>query len=151
MKRIALVLALFVAFAAPAFSDTTPPEKRQAILELMEITGALDVGQQISTNLMAQLAPAFPEVPENVWAELAEALNPAEAAQLVVPIYDRHFTLEELQGVIEFYKSDLGKRVVQKLPLITQESMAVGQQWGEQKARQLLEELAERGFQPQKI
>jgi hypothetical protein len=76
------------------------PEKEQAIRKLMELTGAMDLGAQLSRSLLEQLRPAFPQVPDSVWAEFSKSLDPAETTELVIPIYDRHFSLSELQALI---------------------------------------------------
>jgi hypothetical protein len=44
----------------------------------------------------------------------------------VVPIYARHFSLDDIQALIQFYESPLGQRFVEVLPQISQESQAVG-------------------------
>jgi hypothetical protein len=123
-----------------------PSEKEQAIRKLMEMIGAADLGDQVSQQLLGQMRPSFPQVPESLWAELAESLDPAELTGLAVRIYDRHFTMDELQALIDFYTTPIGQQVVKKLPLVAQESNAIGQQWGETKALEIMQRLAEQGY-----
>ena len=73
-------------------------------------------------------------------------MDPAELTGLTIPIYDRHFTMEELQALIDFYTTPVGQQVVKKLPLVAQESNAIGQQWGETKALEIAQRLAEQGY-----
>jgi hypothetical protein len=82
----------------------------------------------------------------HLWAELAESLDPMELTGLAIPIYDRHLTMEELQALIDFYATPVGQRVVKKLPLVAQESNAIGQQWGETKALEIMQRLTEQGY-----
>jgi len=117
----------------------------------MELTGAGDLGVQVSQQLFGQIRPAFPQVPESVWVEFAEFLNPAELTQLAIPIYDRHFTMGELQALIDFYTTPVGQQVVKKLSIVAEESIAIGQQWGQTKAVEILQRLAEQGYQPQPL
>lgn len=65
---------------------------------------------------------------------------------MIIPIYDSCFTEQDIQGLIAFYKSPLGKRLVEKLPVITQKSFDVGQVWGQKIAAELLEELKQKGY-----
>lgn len=44
----------------------------------------------------------------------------------------KHFSLEELEALVAFYKSPLGHKVVTTLPEVVRECMAAGQAWGEQ-------------------
>ena len=117
----------------------------------MEMIGAADLGAQISEQLLGQIRPAFPQVPESLWAELAGSLDPEELTGLAISIYDRHFTMEELQALIDFYTTPVGQQVVKKLPLVAQESNTIGQQWGETKALEIVERLAEQGYYTQQF
>jgi hypothetical protein len=42
-------------------------------------------------------------------------------------IYTNEFSDSELQELVEFYKTDIGKKTVQKMPLILQKSMSLGE------------------------
>jgi hypothetical protein len=123
-------------------------EKEAAIREIVRVTGGASLGAQVSGALMQQLRPAFPQVPEDVWNELTQALDPDEMVELVVPIYDRHFSLEEVKGLLDFYGTPLGRKLVSEMPAIAAESMAVGGEWGKQKVQEIIERLAAKGFQP---
>jgi hypothetical protein len=117
----------------------------------MEMIGATDLGAQVNQQLLSQMRLDFPQVPESLWTEFAESLDPAELTGLAIPIYDRHFTMEELQALIDFYTTPIGQKVVNKLPLVAQESNAVGQQWGETKALEIMQRLAEQGYYRQQL
>lgn len=53
-----------------------------------------------------------------------------EILELIVPIYLKHYSEDEIDRMITFFQSDLGQVMVKNTPLIMQESMAAGQQWG---------------------
>jgi hypothetical protein len=141
----AISLVLSVGIPASSSSDV-PSEKEQAIRKLMEMIGAADLGDQVSQQLLSEMRLSFPQVPEPLWAEFAESLDPAELTGLAIPIYDRHFTMEELQALIDFYTTPVGQQVVKKLPLVAHESNTIGQQWGETKALEIAQRLAEQGY-----
>jgi len=148
----ALVILLLLSAAIPAFGNPDmPSEKEQAIRKLMEMTGAGDLGTQVTEQLLAQIRLSFPQVPEPVWGELVESLNPAQLTELAIPIYDRHFSMEELQALIDFYATPVGQRVVRKMPIVAEESVAIGQQWGQTKAYEILQRLAEQGYQSEEF
>jgi len=140
-------ISLVLSFGIPASSSSDiPSEKEQAIRKLMEMIGAADLGDQVSQQLLSQMRLSFPQVPESLLVEFTESLDPAELTELTIPIYDRHFTMEELQALIDFYTTPVGQQVVKKLPLVAQESIVIGQQWGETKALEIMQRLAERGY-----
>jgi hypothetical protein len=146
----AMSLVFSVCIPATSSSDISA-EKEQAIRKLMEMIGATDFGTQVNQQLLSQMRFDFPQVPESLWAEFAESLDPAELTSMAIPIYDRHFTMEELQALIDFYTTPVGQKIVNKLPLVAQESNAIGQQWGETKALEIMQRLAERGYYRQQL
>ncbi len=67
----------------------------------------------------------------------------------MVPIYASHFSQAELEQLVRFYESPLGKRLNEVQPLIVQESMETGQRWGATIGRAVGESLARGGIKPQ--
>ena len=41
----------------------------------------------------------------------------------MVPIYDKHFTHDEIKGLIDFYSTPIGKKLLEKTPELTQDMM----------------------------
>ena len=72
-----------------------------------------------------------------------------EIVGAVAAIYARNFTVDEMQQVISFYRTPVGQKLLDKLPAIFQESLAVGNKFGQAVATELrnrlIEELRKRG------
>ncbi len=47
----------------------------------------------------------------------------------VVPLYDKHYTQDEIQKLIQFYETPLGKKVSALRPQITKESVVLAEEW----------------------
>lgn len=47
----------------------------------------------------------------------------------VVPLYDKHYTQNEIRTLIQFYETPLGKKVTALRPQIAQEGMVVAEEW----------------------
>ena len=62
-----------------------------------------------------------------------------EMIELVVPIYDKYLTHDEIKIIITFYETPVGKKMIAVLPQIMQESMAAGQQWGKEIGERVVE------------
>jgi hypothetical protein len=93
---------------------------------------------------------AMPQVPAAFWdAFLAHARR--DMPQLVdslVPIYAAHFTRAELDQLVRFYESPIGRRLAEVQPLITQESMQAGQRWGARIGGEVGDSLARASTKP---
>ena len=68
----------------------------------------------------------------------SEAIKLDDVIRQVLPIYQKHFTLAELQELNKFYSTEVMQGMVKKLPLITQDA-APGQM-------KMLNEYLERVF-----
>jgi len=85
------------------------------------------------SDLLKQSNPEIPPRALNILGEEVNATIREEIEafyEMMYPIYQKYFTLNELNGLISFYETPLGSKVISTLPLITQESMLAGQQWG---------------------
>ena len=63
----------------------------------------------------------------------------------MVPIYQRHFSASDIEGLLKFYRSPLGRKVVTEMPATMAEGMKLGQEWGRERAQAMLAELQKSG------
>jgi hypothetical protein len=72
-----------------------------------------------------------------------------EVIEQIAALYARNFTADELREAVAFYRGPTGQKFVQKLPAVLQESMALGQRFGQSIASELrghmIDELRKRG------
>src|ERR1700734_253848 len=77
------------------------------------------------------------------WAQFWGTSAPASAVtDAVVPIYAKAFSMEDLQGLIQFYESPLGQRVVKTLPEVAQSSQRAGVQLEQKGALTVLQGMS---------
>ena len=132
MKKSIFVIALILLFNS-AYSQSE--NYKDVLLEYMEVQGSLDtfnanisqmakmVGGQIDDE---KLKPVF----EEMFAELINTM---------VPIYQNHFSIQDLKDGIQMYKTPIGKKIAEKTPLITQEIMGASIELGMKFATRLQE------------
>lgn len=58
---------------------------------------------------------------------MAKGLTWSDLEPAMVKIYQDNFTQEDINGLIAFYKTPPGKTTIEKMPVVMQQSMAVGQ------------------------
>ncbi len=148
MKKL-LALA-FLLVAAPAFADSSAmdPAKEKDIRRLLDVTGAGKLGVQVMTQMITSFRTSLPKVPSTFWDDFQKQIRPSELVDMVVPIYDRHFSDEDIKKLIAFYETPAGKKFIAATPAITQESMAAGQEWGKSVAQRVLKQLNQKGLGP---
>src|SRR5574341_19648 len=122
-------------------------DKLSDIRQLIHMTGGGELGVQIINQMISQYRQTMPNVPAKFWDKFMQEINPEGLVELMVPIYDRHFTQQDITELIKFYQSPLGVKLIQKLPAITQESFQAGQEWGEKLGERVIEKLQAEGYQ----
>ncbi len=143
MKRTLLaVLACCFTWPIASASEDVDPAKRALIDELLEVTGALEIGSSMADALVTQMSDtlrrvndplperAFELLEEEIIATINDAVERGTFNKIMYPIYDKYLTSDDLASLLEFYRSDVGRRFTKVLPQMTQESMLAGQQWG---------------------
>jgi hypothetical protein len=65
----------------------------------------------------------------------------AQLVDLVVPIYDKYYTDEEIKSLIQFYETPVAKKMLAVLPKVLEESQAAGNKWGEDLGRESMTEV----------
>ena len=65
--------------------------------------------------------------------KMREKIKVDEIIEKLIPVYDHNFSSEDLQGLINFYQSSLGQRLIQKLPQVMRESVEISTAYMESK------------------
>jgi hypothetical protein len=133
---LALIASLACSQTAPAGGSAAQPDaaKLAKIRELINLTGTSRVAVQMMKTQAAsikKLLPFPPAAQDDFEKELVASLDVNELVDLIVPIYSRHFSEEDIDGLLAFYRSPLGQRLSQALPEITAESQEAGREWGQ--------------------
>jgi uncharacterized protein len=127
------------------------PAKEADIRSLMELVGARGVVQdaaaknaaQIRENLVATM-PASDRGHEFVDAFVADyqkKFHTEEVTSQLVGIYDKHFTDDEIKGLLQFYGSPLGRKYAVEMPKITSEIQAANHAVSTRVAKDVLQDL----------
>jgi uncharacterized protein len=136
-------------------SYTAPidPDKEADIRSLMELVGARDMVQDGVTNSTEQYREKLlATVPNNEKGQafvkaFADAyqkkVDVGQLTEQLIPIYDQHFTHDEIKNLLQFYGSPLGQKVAAEMPKINREVQARSRAAGAKAAKEALQALKE--------
>jgi len=140
----------------PVSAEEIDPEKARAIRELLEVTGAeanrseltRTFAQQLISVLQANNTNLTPHAIDVITREVDEVVGEQLATgvlqQKMYRIYARYFTLEEIEGLIEFNKSSIGAKANRVMPILMRESMSAAQEWSEEVGPELSKRVTTR-------
>lgn len=160
-RRTCVVAAWLIAAAfmiQPACAQAPSPDALAAAKELVVTMRAADQLKTLFPMILQQLKPAIaqgrPEVERDYDVAMPEIVAAANArmtefVDAIATVYAAHFTAGELRQIGDFYKGPVGQKFLQNMPKIMQDSMAVGQKFGESLAGdmrgRMIEELRKKG------
>lgn len=132
MKKSLLILIIVLSCSLQLQAQKNEQIIDEKIIELLEITGAKKNVDQVITQILEYYKSyGLSEEEVDLFYDEIKKNNYQDFFDLLIPIYKKHYTLKEIDAIIDFYKSDVGQSVLTKTPLILQESMEIGYQWGE--------------------
>ncbi len=100
---------------------------------MMEVLGSTDRMKAVVDNIIKSQEAESPElIDSEYWQTFKkEEIDYDEFLQMLIPIYKKHFTIEEIESITEFYSSPIGQSMVKKSPLVSAESIQAGNVWGQ--------------------
>jgi hypothetical protein len=144
---------------SPAFAQTPEPinpapptaedtAKAQTIRKLLEITGARNLYQQMSSQVFAGLKDQYPQVPAKFWDIAAQEMKTDEFLDEIIPIYQKYYTNDDLKQLVAFYQTPIGQKTISILPQLSRESIAAGLKFGRTVAKRITDKLKAEGYSP---
>jgi hypothetical protein len=127
------------------------PAKEADIRRLMDLVGTRLLVAQMMDAMEKSIKPLMTgALPPGEYREklvdlfFAKFHSKADLQQLLdiaVPAYDRYYTREEIKGLIQFYETPLGQKMISVLPKLTGELQEAGRKWGEGLGRDSMREV----------
>jgi len=137
--------------ASPQASSPIDPVKEADIRSLMELVGARDMVQDgESTAVEQSREKLLATIPNNdrgqafvnaFAASYQKKFDVDEVTGQLVAIYDKHFTDDEIKGLLQFYGSPLGQKVAAEMPKIGRETQAAVRAASAKAAKESLAEV----------
>lgn len=141
MKKSLLILS-FCVLSLSANAQST--SKSQKINQLMELTGSGKMAIQMMDQMMNSFKSSYSTVKNSFWEDFRKEIKAEDITNMIIPIYDKYYTETDIDQLIAFYNSPIGKKMIATMPQVMQESMVVGQAWGKQISEKVIAKLKEK-------
>ena len=119
------------------------PEFNAKLKQMMEISGANAVQRQLPEQMIQmmqqQMQQNSNQLSENTMQQMKVLFDNSftQLMDLMVPIYAKYYTEEDLDNIIRFYETPSGRRMADAQPNIATDAMGVAQQWAMQFAQKM--------------
>ncbi len=126
--------------------DKIDPAKVADIRKLFDVVGTRKLMVQMMSTMEGSIKPMLTnslppgeyreKLVELFFEKFHSGTNIEQLLDMMIPVYDKHLSHQEIRGLLEFYATPLGQKSIQALPQIMSECQDIGKQWGEQLGRQ---------------
>jgi hypothetical protein len=128
-------------------------DKQADIRRLLELTGAGSIATQAMEEMEKNIRPLMTQslppgeyrdrLVDLFFKKFNQKSDPAKLVDLMVPIYEKYYTADEIKSLINLYQTPLGKKMITILPKILAESQAADEHWGQELGRECMIEVLE--------
>ncbi len=140
MKKI--IFSLMILFGVFSYSQT----KQDRITELISLNGSFPLSKEIEKQLISRYKKQYSNVPESAWSSIEKKINVNDLIDKVADIYGNRFSEKEIDQLLIFYKSDLGKKVIQNSPYLISEIQTASSDWGMNITKMINNDLEKMGY-----
>lgn len=148
MKKFLFIVVFIIATTSLSFGQVDESYSK-TLKTMFEVSGTEDSYKGAITQMFNMFKQQYPEVDAAIWTDYkAEFMKTSldDLVKMMTPVYNTYLTEKDLQEIIKFYKSPIGKKLGKSTPMITQESMKLGQQWGMKISEEFKKKMTEKGY-----
>ena len=129
MKKLLLLSVLLIGTLFSNANYQSPKEKD--IIILLERMNSSEIALESMIDMIELYKKNLPNVPDKYWRDFISEMNTDDLIILMIPIYDKYFTHNDISALIRFYDSKIGRKFIKMQPYIMTESMQAGVKWSE--------------------
>jgi hypothetical protein len=104
------------AMITPQAKEGLTSQQKELIKRLLEANGVRDV---ISNNI----AKMMNQAPTDLQTTLRAKLSVDDIIEKIIPVYAKYYTEEEIEKLLAFYKTELGRKTLETSPKIIEDTM----------------------------
>ena len=140
MKQLFILLFSLISFLSYGQADSS---KIKDIKRLLEVSGASNNAKLRIEAMIKNMKESTDQntLPEDFLDELMKEINYQELTDIYIPIYNKHYTHQEILDLIKFYESPTGKKMLEKSPAVVAESINIGMEWGQKLGERVYEKM----------
>jgi hypothetical protein len=117
-----------------ASTETAPahPVTPEQVREILDLTGAANVKQQMLDGLLPHVKTMLPYMPQSVLDDIQQSMAIADFDGAVIRAYQKRLSKEDAAEIIVFLRTPAGRRMTSVLPQVQDEGREAGAELGRQ-------------------
>ena len=120
--------------------------KQAKIKEFISLNGSFPLSKEVEKKLILDYKKKYSNIPESAWSVIEKKVNVDDLINKVVDIYGSRFNENEIDQLLVFYKSDLGKKLIQNSSYLISEIQTASSDWGMNVTKTINNDLEKMGY-----
>ncbi|GAB0110725.1 MULTISPECIES: DUF2059 domain-containing protein [Pseudoalteromonas] len=132
-----LLLSLLIFSSSLYAEQNTKQQKIDELIKVMNLDSMVDSmygqveGMMKGMSDQMGVKPSEQAIFDKYYGDMTTVLKTemswAKMQPMMVNVYDKHFSEQEIADMLAFYKTDTGQKILEKMPVVMQESMQMSQ------------------------
>ena len=132
-----LLLSLLIFSSSLYAEQNTKQQKIDELIKVMNLDSMVDSMYGQVEGMMKGMSdqmggkPSEQTIFDKYYGDMTTVLKTemswAKMQPMMVNVYDKHFSEQEIADMLAFYKTDTGQKILEKMPVVMQESMQMSQ------------------------
>ena len=132
-----LLLSLLIFSSSLYAEQNTKQQKIDELIKVMNLDSMVDSmygqveGMMKGMSDQMGVKPSEQTIFDKYYGDMTTVLKTemswAKMQPMMVNVYDKHFSEQEIADMLAFYKTDTGQKILEKMPVVMQESMQMSQ------------------------
>ncbi|MBB1277782.1 MULTISPECIES: DUF2059 domain-containing protein [Pseudoalteromonas] len=132
-----LLLSLLIFSSSLYAEQNTKQQKIDELISVMNLDSMVDSmygqveGMMKGMSDQMGVKPSEQAIFDKYYGDMTTVLKTemswAKMQPMMVNVYDKHFSEQEIADMLAFYKTDTGQKILEKMPVVMQESMQMSQ------------------------
>ena len=132
-----LLLSLLIFSSSLYAEQNTKQQKIDELISVMNLDSMVDSmygqveGMMKGMSDQMGVKPSEQAIFDKYYSDMTTVLKTemswAKMQPMMVNVYDKHFSEQEVADMLAFYKTDTGQKILEKMPVVMQESMQMSQ------------------------
>lgn len=140
MKKI--ILLAMVSLGTLIYSQT----KHDKVKELIALNGTFPLSKEVEKQVISNYKKKYGHIPESAWAPIEKKVNIDPLINQVIDVYEKRFSEKEIDDLLIFYKSDLGRKVIRNSPEMISEIQKSSADWAMKVTETINNDLEKMGY-----
>lgn len=121
-----------------------------AMVKMLEVSKSMEAMKQLAPQITAAMKQQIgnAQVPESFWTELESKMVTMydRIIHALIPVYQKYLSVEDIQEIIKFYETPVGKKLAASNTQIAMEAMPIAQQIAIETMQGFMEEAKAKGY-----